>query len=138
MALDTAVEHDAREVAAAGRTDPASELEASRATFAGLLSDGLATPGAELLSAFADDTEVGLLWLAERSAVSRFVYDVVVHEDHRGRGLGRAVMLASASWCRARGSLVLGLDVFGPTVVARRLYDSLGYQVVEDVWRTEW
>ncbi len=78
-----------------------------------------------------DDGEVvGVLWigLRDRAAGSWYVYDIAIDEAFRGRGLGRATMLLAETEARARGARSIGLNVFGFNTVARRLYESLGYE----------
>ncbi len=70
---------------------------------------------------------VGALWLAAGEGGAWFVYDVVVEADRRGRGYGRATMLAAEEYVRGQGGSSLSLNVFGPNAVARGLYESLGY-----------
>ena len=113
---------------------PVPEAEAYAARqFADLLPAGLVTPlhlfwtvrgpGRELL---------GHLWMRVRplaDEVEAYVFDVEVLPDARGRGLGRATMLAAEAEARARGATVMRLNVFGHNTVAMALYDSLGYVV---------
>ena len=78
-----------------------------------------------------DGGPVGHLWLRHhRQPGLSYVYDVEVAEEHRGRGYGRAAMLVAEVLTRNAGDGELGLHVFGPNAVARRLYLSLGYQVL--------
>jgi ribosomal protein S18 acetylase RimI-like enzyme len=79
----------------------------------------------------ADGEPVGELWLADRDVLgqrSLFIYDVHVAEPQRGRGLGKAAMLLAEDEARRRGIDRLALSVFGRNTVARRLYQSLGYE----------
>jgi GNAT superfamily N-acetyltransferase len=80
----------------------------------------------------ADGEPVGRLWLCEREDMSKqpclFVYDVHLDEAHRGRGYGRAAMLLAEEEARRRGLERVALNVFGRNAVARRLYQSLGYE----------
>lgn len=100
-----------------------------------LLPDGARTTGMLLLSARDGDAEVGWIWLAlpgtgNHPGVDRaWVNDIQVDPDHRGRGYGRAIMLAAERELAARGVTSLGLNVFGANTVARRLYESLGFEV---------
>jgi ribosomal protein S18 acetylase RimI-like enzyme len=57
-----------------------------------------------------------------------FVFDIEIDAEHRGRGLGRAAMLAAERVVADAGRSVIGLNVFGPNRRARRLYESLGYR----------
>lgn len=77
-----------------------------------------------------DGTDVGLLWLGRSpdNARTGFVYDVIIEETHRGKGLGRAAMLAAEEVLRADGCTRIALNVWGWNRRAIGLYDSLGYQ----------
>ena len=64
------------------------------------------------------------------TAMLFIVFDIEIVADARGRGLGRSAMLAAERFALDLGRKTIGLNVFGPNERARRLYDSLGYQVV--------
>ncbi|HZQ82009.1 MAG TPA: GNAT family N-acetyltransferase [Gaiellaceae bacterium] len=77
----------------------------------------------------------GHLWLAERDGVNGgaphlFVYGILIDEDARGRGIGRAAMTLAEGIARERGLGRIELNVFGGNDVARGLYRSLGYDEV--------
>ena len=98
-----------------------------------LLPEGLQTPGTRLLIISDEaDAEVGILWLGPHpdGTGAGYVFDIEIHEPHRNRGLGRATMLAAEELLRAAGTSAIGLNVFGFNEPARRLYESLGYEVV--------
>ena len=110
----------------------ADEAQArSAAEFARLLPDGLATPGHELRSIVTESGEVvGTLWFAPLHEIGRgecFIYDIVVHESARGRGYGRAAMMALEPLARSLGYDRIGLHVFGDNHIARELYRTSGY-----------
>ena len=84
------------------------------------------------------DDVVGALWLGAPSDQARatwFVYFVVVHEPFRGRGYGRAAMLAAEQWSMEHDGQYLALNVFGHNHVARSLYDSLGFAPMATLMR---
>jgi len=54
---------------------------------------------------------------------------VEVSAGHRGKGYGRAIMLAAEDELRQRGAERLGLNVFGTNRTAIALCDSLGFAV---------
>ncbi len=96
------------------------------------LSEGVRTPDTYLY-VVEDETEapVGYAWMAARpdqvGGQVAFLFDVWIHEDERGRGLGRAAMLSLEDEARALGLDRMRLNVFGHNEPARRLYRSLGY-----------
>lgn len=78
-----------------------------------------------------EGTRVGVLWLGEpfdREADSLWVYDIVIDEEHRGRGLGRDTMLLAEDEARRLGRGRIKLNVFARNAVARALYLSLGFE----------
>jgi ribosomal protein S18 acetylase RimI-like enzyme len=55
---------------------------------------------------------------------------IAVRAPDRGRGLGRAMMLALQAEARRRGATILRLRVDADNTVARNLYESLGYHYI--------
>jgi ribosomal protein S18 acetylase RimI-like enzyme len=107
-------------------------LEKARAQIATLLPAGQTTSGMYLFVIVDDaDADVGILWLGPHPdrPDTLYVWDVSIHERFRQRGFGRAAMLAAEDVARDAGVVAIGLNVFGPNTAARRLYDSLGYDV---------
>lgn len=120
----------AAEIATARRLDEQSAAEQSARELDELLPDGLGSPRMHLWTAEVDDEPVGLAWveLRERpNGTSAWVFDVRVEESRRGEGLGRALMEALHE--AGLGASSVGLNVFGHSTAARRLYESLGYEV---------
>jgi ribosomal protein S18 acetylase RimI-like enzyme len=107
-----------------------AEARADR-EFTDLLPEGLATPGHELCSIVNEAGEVvGTLWygpLHEVGDGSCFIWDIEVLAEARGRGYGRAALVALEPIARDRGYNAIGLHVFGDNEVARHLYRSSGY-----------
>ena len=56
-----------------------------------------------------------------------FLYDVVVHPEARGQGIGRAFCVAAMAWGASCGSRSMALQVLDSNLVARGLYASLGF-----------
>ncbi|MGR3933153.1 N-acetyltransferase family protein [Streptomyces sp. BRA346] len=129
--------HYARSALDSGLTPEEAEAKADT-DYATLLPHGPATPGTVLRILAHDGTDVGTLWVALRAGEpdaeergEAYVYSVEVAEGHRGRGHGRTLMLAAERDSLAAGARSLGLHVFGGNTPALRLYESLGYEVVE-------
>jgi GNAT superfamily N-acetyltransferase len=77
------------------------------------------------------DDAVGQLWLGpppDGKPGAEWIYYVEVDEAMRGRGYGRSAMLLAEQDARDHGAVEMGLNVFGPNAVARRLYESVGYE----------
>jgi GNAT superfamily N-acetyltransferase len=112
------------------RDEARVQAESQHAT---LFPGGVPAEGQHLMHVLDDEDVIGLLWMGRpltSSATMWFVYFVEIDEAHRGRGLGRVAMECAERWTREHGGSRIGLNVFGPNVVARRLYDSLGYRVM--------
>lgn len=97
---------------------------------ADLLKDGLATEGHYLWKIVAEQGDVvGDLWLLVDPAKRRgFIYFIGIDEAYRGKGYGKAAMLALEPVARSKGADHIDLNVFGDNTTAIRLYEGLGYQ----------
>jgi ribosomal protein S18 acetylase RimI-like enzyme len=130
--VEEAVVFYAEDRAAATGIPPDVSLEKARAQLATLLPQGHLTPGTHLFVIVDDaDTDVGNLWLGPHpeKAATLFVWEISIREQFRGRGFGRAAMLAAEDVAMRGGAVAIGLNVFGPNTIARGLYESLGYVV---------
>jgi ribosomal protein S18 acetylase RimI-like enzyme len=110
----------------AGLEREAAERKAA-SDVASVLPAGIATEGTWFW-AIEDEQHrvVGSVFLGVRQG-DAWLYDIVVGEAERGRGVGRAAMLALEQEVRALGYASVGLNVWGGNDVARSLYRSLGY-----------
>ena len=75
---------------------------------------------------------IGVIWLfidIETQPPSGFIYDLLLHAQYRGRGLGKQAMLALEKKAKELGLASLSLNVFEGNTVAKSLYTSLGYEV---------
>jgi ribosomal protein S18 acetylase RimI-like enzyme len=127
----------AREYAAAhveaGNWDASGADQRAAAEMDSLLPRGPSTPGALVLSAEADGHGVvGRVWIAlERSdEPGAWIYQIEIDPEHRGRGYGRALLAAAEREVRRHDGEQLGLNVFAVNAVARKLYESSGYETV--------
>ena len=109
---------------------PIEEARAAGAKqIAELLKDGLATEGHYLWKIIADqDDAVGDLWTFVDPGKRRaFIYFIGIDERGRGKGYGKAAMLALEAAVRPKGADHIDLNVFGDNPTAIRLYEGLGY-----------
>lgn len=125
------VEHYAGSLAGTGVPAEAA-LAQARTEIHQLLPDGLETANTLLRTARDGDDAVGWLWVTlpggDRPTMA-WVHNIVVLPGYRGRGYGRAMMLAAEAEVTARGVTRLGLNVFAANTTAVALYGSLGYAV---------
>jgi len=97
------------------------------------LVPGLAAhPGAFSLLAFAGDEALGLAncitgfsTFAARPLVN--IHDMAVLPEARGKGVGKALMLAVEAEARKRGACKITLEVLSGNDTAKGLYAALGY-----------
>lgn len=91
--------------------------------------DGRLIEGHFLFTVMVDADDAGWLWIGPTlDGASWYIWDIEVHESHRGRGVGRATMLLAEDFARSQGGTTMRLNVFGYNTPAIRLYDSLGYE----------
>jgi ribosomal protein S18 acetylase RimI-like enzyme len=114
----------------AGNWSESESLEKSRKEFEDLLPQGLGTEDNFLDTLYDGNEAVGMIWMKVKrdSAISGFIYDVFVEEGFRGRGYGKSLMLLLEEKAREIGLKSLGLHVFGSNSVARKLYETIGYE----------
>jgi ribosomal protein S18 acetylase RimI-like enzyme len=129
--MANSVEDYAADRAQAEDTSMEVERKTASAQFAGLVPQGLLTPGHHFWRVVAEDgTRVGSLWAHVEAEQRRaFIYDIVIDAAQRGKGYGEATMRALEEELRPTDLTHIGLNVFGHNRVARALYDKLGYRV---------
>ncbi|MGW6280544.1 N-acetyltransferase family protein [Kribbella sp. NPDC055071] len=101
-----------------------------------LLPEGPGTEQHLIWIAWDGDQPVGSLWISTKPRVA-LIFGLEVDDGHRGRGYGRAIMLAGEEECRRLGHHQLDLNVFGNNTTAIHLYDSLGYTVTSQQMRKQ-
>lgn len=120
------------EIVASGTLSRAAAEEQARREEAGLVPQGLDTPGQLIFRLEAGGQPVGWLWLSLRHPLGDagvgFIYNIVVDEPFRGRGYGREAMQLAEREAKRNGLHALALNVFGHNRIARDLYLSLGYR----------
>jgi GNAT superfamily N-acetyltransferase len=88
--------------------------------------------GGDTLVVLAGEGPDGLAVLRFRAAIwssglECYLAELYVTPVSRGQGLGRALMEAALSQARLRGADTMDIGVDEPDLVARRLYESLGF-----------
>jgi len=66
--------------------------------------------------------------LVAMDGVESYLYDVVVHPERRGRGIGRAFCQAAMDWAASCGTRSMALQVLETNAVGQKLYSNLGFQ----------
>jgi len=99
------------------------------------LSSGLLTPNQFLYDIRLEEgtvaNRIGYLWLDVDETEHRcFIFDIHLHEEYRGKGWGRKTLELLEAQMKERNIQRIGLHVWGDKVVARELYDKLGYRLI--------
>ena len=116
-----------------GLTVEQAAAEAERQT-AEILPAGAHSPGQLLRTAWVDGHEVGWIWVSTPGHAMpgmAWVDDIRVAEQHRRHGYAQGILEAIEAELVTLGVGRLGLNVFGGNDVARRLYERLGFRVIQ-------
>lgn len=117
----------------AGRWSAEEAAEKSAAQTEELLPQGVHSPRVLLMIAVDSNGEkIGHVWVGldrQGTAGGAWIYDIEVAENHRGKGYGRAILHAAEEETLKNGVNSIGLNVFGTHTVARKLYESAGYEI---------
>lgn len=128
--LERSIADYARDKVKAGNWSQEESLERSRREFHILLPDGLSTPNHFLFTIVtqADGKAVGEAWIAFRPEKKNvYIYDFRLHDNNRGKGLGRAALRLLDQKALELGAKDISLHVFGNNTVAWALYENSGY-----------
>ena len=92
----------------------------------------ISAPNAAFLIAEHNGRVMGnLLMLTRRDTTLARIYSVIVSPAARGLGLGRELVVAAENEARQRGCSGMVLEVRVDNVVARTLYERLGYTLLK-------
>ena len=97
-----------------------------------LLPEGLNSKDQFLFSMKDTGRNVGILWFGIRGAEDNrkaFIYDIVVDVSERGKKYGERALKLLELEVKKRGLSHIGLHVFGHNLVARNLYEKMGYEI---------
>jgi ribosomal protein S18 acetylase RimI-like enzyme len=112
---------------------PSEAMQRSTETHDRLLSDGIRTEGHHFFKALDAENEqaIGHIWMRIEPGEDRraFIYDVFINGEQRGKGYGKAMMLALEAKAKRMKLTSLALHVFAYNTVAQHLYGSLGYEL---------
>lgn len=76
-----------------------------------------------------EEKSVGVVWLVKQDD-EWSIYDIDIDETHRGKGLGRKTMKAIEQYVADQNGTAINLSVFGFNHIARKLYETEGYETV--------
>ncbi|MEU7726956.1 GNAT family N-acetyltransferase [Streptomyces sp. NPDC040724] len=121
------------DIVRSGTLTPEQAKAKSDQDFARYLPQGYRTPGHAFYVMEADGRAVGTGWVNHGFLPGvTFGFSLEVHEEHRGKGYGRAAMAVGEWATRQGGDEAMMLNVFGGNDVAMSLYDSTGFAVLDE------
>jgi coenzyme F420-0:L-glutamate ligase / coenzyme F420-1:gamma-L-glutamate ligase len=94
---------------------------------------------AATLPTFAVEPDLGFLCLKQHTPRAAELYVMGVRREQHRRGVGRALVAAAESWCRASGIRFLHVKTLGPSgesrgyAATRAFYDALGFVALEEL-----
>ena len=94
---------------------------------------------AATLPTFAVEPDLGFLCLKQHTPRAAELYVMGVRRDHHRRGLGRSLVAAAESRCRAQGIRYLQVKTLGPSresrgyAATRAFYEALGFVALEEL-----
>jgi ribosomal protein S18 acetylase RimI-like enzyme len=104
-----------------------------RKTYADVLADGgvtfLAVEDGDVVGFALCEQEEGGSPTWEWPQDFLAIVDLIVLPDHRGRGIGEALLNAVEAEARSRGVSALDVNAAAPNELARRFYERNGYRV---------
>ena len=130
------VEIYATEKVAAGKCTLDEAVVESRQEMAKLLPDGLRSQDQFIFIAEFENVRIGTVWVdidTDLEVPRAFGLYIEIDNALRGRGLGRDLMKATQAECRKRGAKGFALSVFGHNSIARKMYESFGFEVIEEM-----
>lgn len=126
----------AAEKVAAGKCTLEEALSESKEEMANLLPDGLMSEGQFVFVAELRNERIGTVWVdidTDLEVPRAFGLDIEIDNALRGQGLGRDLMRTTQAECRKRGAKGFALSVFGHNSIARKMYESFGFEVTEEM-----
>ena len=94
---------------------------------------------AATLPTFAVEPDAGFLCLKQHTARAAELYVMGVRREHHRRGIGRALVTAAESWCRAQRIRYLHVKTLGPSAssrgydATRAFYEAMGFVALEEL-----
>ena len=136
--IEMQVEEFAREKVLAGHWTQADARKNSRKSIVRLTGKDPFARGHRFWKGVdAQGRRLGWIWIGPIPDASpiergRWLYQITVEVSRRGRGYGRAMLAATERVLAGEGVDALHLNVFAWNTAARSLYDSMGYEIVQE------
>ncbi|WP_409254091.1 GNAT family N-acetyltransferase [Bacillus sp. SCS-153A] len=127
--LDKAVNNYAKEKAAAGNWSKEEAVENSKKDFEQFLPNREESEDNYLFTIWDDKSSAGVIWLSKIGEDTGYIYDIIINEEHQGKGYGKQAMIEIEAVAKELGFSKIELHVFGHNQVAKGLYEQLNYEV---------
>ena len=109
-----------------------AQLSTSSHTFTEAeLNSLIASPQSHLYALEYDEKIIGMVTLCIYQCPTgrkAWIEDVVVDQNHRGKGYGKLMLRKAMEECQNRGNVTLMLTSRPSSIVANQLYQSLGFE----------
>ncbi len=86
-------------------------------------------PDKVIFLAFAGDETIGQIRLHKSWNAYAYIDDISVDPEHRGEGIGRALMSRAIEWAKSKGFPGMMLETQNNNVGACRLYERCGFKL---------
>ncbi|HEO8418512.1 Uncharacterized N-acetyltransferase YycN [Mycobacteroides abscessus subsp. abscessus] len=126
--LTSAIKYYAEEKVLSGNWKQEEAISKAEAEYTKLLPQGEKTERNFLYTIQKDDVAVGVIWLAQKSEKLGFIYDIHISEQYQGNGYAKEALKQIEIVGQELGLKKIGLHVFGHNLVARGLYEKVGYK----------
>ncbi|MGN8842463.1 GNAT family N-acetyltransferase [Niallia sp. HCP3S3_B10] len=126
--LSSAIKTYAQEKVLSGNWKQEESIRKAEEEYAKLLPQGEKTERNFLYTIRKDDESVGVIWLAQKSEKLGFIYDIHIREKYQGNGYAKEALKQIEMVGQEVGLKKIGLHVFGHNLVARGLYEKVGYE----------
>jgi ribosomal protein S18 acetylase RimI-like enzyme len=135
--ISTAIKTYAEEKVLAGNWNKEESVRKAKEEYGRLLPNGEKTENNFLYSIVMDEKAIGVIWLARLSEKKGYIYDLAIEQAYQGFGYGKEAMKQIENVGQKLGINNIGLHVFGHNLVARGLYEKLGYQTTNVLMEKE-
>ncbi|WP_342598870.1 GNAT family N-acetyltransferase [Psychrobacillus sp. FSL H8-0483] len=135
--ITSAIKSYAEEKVLSGNWNQEESISKAEEEYTKLLPNGEKTESNFLYTILNDDKAIGVIWLAQKSEKEGFIYDINILEKYQGFGYAKEAMKQIENVGQKLGMIKIGLHVFGHNMVARGLYEKLGYQTTNVLMEKE-
>ena len=128
--IEANIKRYAEEKVLAGTWNQEEAQKNAEKQFDRLLPEGLQTEDHELWTFMHGDESIGWVWLCydrDHPQHEGFIYNFMLFEAYRGKGLAKQAMTALEEQAKSLGVKKLSLHVFAHNQIARSLYEKTGF-----------